>query len=70
VSAVGGTGGVGATIYSNTPGGAGGLGRVRITSQAATCRLNGAFNPPLVSGCAVTAGAGTAGRAYIANFPD
>ena len=70
VSAIGGTGGTGATVYSNTPGGNGGLGRIRVTSLAATCRLNGAFNPPLVSGCAVTAGAGTAGRVYVDNFPN
>jgi hypothetical protein len=50
--------------------GAGGLGRIRITSAAATCRLNGAFNPALASGCTTTPGAGTAGRAYIASFPD
>jgi hypothetical protein len=70
VSAVGGAGGTGATIYSNTPGGAGGLGRVRISALTTACSLNGAFNPPLVSACALTAGAGTAGRAYIAAFPN
>ncbi|MEZ4394360.1 MAG: hypothetical protein R3A48_25080 [Polyangiales bacterium] len=70
LSAVGGAGGTGATIYSNTPGGAGGLGRIRISAATTSCALNGAFNPPLVSACSLTAGAGTAGRAYIASFPN
>ncbi|MFO0645466.1 MAG: hypothetical protein U0326_04455 [Polyangiales bacterium] len=70
VSAIGGSGGTGATVYSNTPGGAGGLGRIRISAVASTCTLNGAFNPALSSACVLTPGAGVAGRAYIAAFPD
>ena len=66
VSAIGGTGGPGATIYSNTPGGAGGLGRIRISALSASCSLGGAFNPPLLSACSLTPGAGSAGSARAA----
>ncbi len=64
VSANGGVGG--------GPGGEGrgGLGRLRVSAVVASCTLGGTFNPPLVAGCALTSGSGTAGRAYIAAWPD
>ncbi|MDB4928928.1 MAG: hypothetical protein JWM10_1412, partial [Myxococcaceae bacterium] len=70
VSAAGGTGGPGGTIYSNTPGGNGGPGRIRVTAGTSTCTLAGTFSPALVSGCAPTPAPGTAGRAYVGAYPD
>ncbi len=57
-------------LLSPPPGGAGGVGRMRISALSTSCRLNGAFSPTLVSACTVTSGAGTPGRAYVAAFPD
>jgi len=68
VSALGGAGGA-ANSPGSGVGGAGGPGRVRIAATAGQCTLSGTFNPPLVSGCAVTAGAGTQNRAYVSEFP-
>lgn len=70
VLAVGGAGGFGSLYASGGGGGAGGLGRVRISANPARCLLSGMINPPVVSGCAPTPGAGTPGRAYVASYPN
>jgi hypothetical protein len=51
-------------------GGRGGLGRIRVSATQASCTLGGSFNPPLVGGCAVTPGAGTAGSTFVGAFPN
>jgi hypothetical protein len=67
VSAVGGVGGLGSQHATGGAGGAGGLGRVRISAMPGTCTLTGAFNPPLVAGCAP---ANKAGATYIGVYPN
>jgi hypothetical protein len=39
------------------------------STNAATCTLNGTFDPPLASGCAPTL-VPVAGSVYVAAFPD
>ncbi len=68
LSAIGGVGGVASAPYGGA-GGAGGLGRIALMATTATCSLAGTFNPPLVSACTPTAGAGTRGRAYVGVTP-
>jgi hypothetical protein len=49
-------------------GGAGGLGRIRISVGAGVdCSLGGAFDPPLEDGCAP---ASAAGKTFIATYPE
>jgi hypothetical protein len=47
--------------------GAGGLGRIRLSVPTAGCMLGGTFAPPLASGCAPSAMAGTT---FVATYPD
>jgi hypothetical protein len=54
---------------ASAPGGNGGRGRIRLSTNAATCTLNGTFDPPLASGCAPTP-VPVAGSVYVAAFPD
>ena len=61
VSAAGGGGGVPA-------GGAGGLGRIRVSTDPARCVVDGALTPAPVAGCTPTAA--TAGRAYVGLYPE
>jgi hypothetical protein len=61
VSAAGGIAGGPAGV-----GGAGGLGRIRISAVTANCALTGTFTPPLASACNVTSAAGVV---YITAFP-
>jgi hypothetical protein len=62
VSAAGGAGGSG-----QHNGGAGGLGRIRISTNPAMCTLEGALTPPLVDGCNP---ANQSGYTYIATYPN
>jgi hypothetical protein len=64
VSAIGGAGG---TSPCGVNGGAGGLGRIRISVAPATCTLGGTFNPPLGNGCGAE---NTADETYVAAYPD
>ncbi|MEZ4409823.1 MAG: hypothetical protein R3A52_25625 [Polyangiales bacterium] len=68
VSAAGGRGGAASLYATGGRGGAGGVGRIRVSATPSSCSLLGSFNPPLVSGCTPTASP-TAGRAYVAAFP-
>jgi len=69
VSAAGGAGGGGSEFATGGAGGAGGMGRVRLSVTAPSCAsLQGAFTPALPAGCA--AGAATAGKTYIATYPN
>ncbi len=70
VSAAGGVGGAGSLYATGGGGGDGGVGRIRLSVNAASCTLGGTFVPPLVSGCAATAAPGTQGRAYVASYPN
>lgn len=70
VSAAGGLGGAGSLYATGGAGGDGGLGRIRISVNPATCTLGGTFVPALVSGCTVTPAPGVPGRAYIAAYPN
>lgn len=65
VSASGGAGGP-----SPYPGGAGGLGRIRVSALPELCTLTGTLDPAPVSGCTPTPGAGTSGRIYVGVYPD
>jgi hypothetical protein len=66
VSAAGGIGG--GTDLTGGGGGRGGLGRIRVAVDSARCTLDALMAPPLARGCAVTTGAGEAGRAYVTTF--
>jgi hypothetical protein len=62
VQAVGGAGGTTTSCLANN-GGAGGLGRIKISAPTGACTLGGSFNPPLVSGC--TPSGAVAGRTFV-----
>jgi cysteine-rich repeat protein len=66
VSAVGGIGGVSPGSACGG-GGAGGLGRVRISARLTTCSLSGNFTPPLSSGCSLSV---ADEHVYIGAFPN
>ena len=70
ISAVGGQGGAASEFATGGNGGNGGLGRIRVSATQGTCTLSGSYNPPLVSGCNVTSGAGTPGSAYVGAYPN
>ncbi len=71
------TGGAGGDFTNNSCGvigrslgGAGGLGRIRVSVDnvtAGSCSLTGTFNPPLASGCANNT---AVCQTYIAPFPN
>ena len=68
VSAAGGAGAVTVDGCAGN-GGAGGAGRIRISTVPERCTTLGNWNPMLVDGCNVTASPGTAGRVYIDLYP-
>ena len=68
ISATGGPGGAESLFATGGGGGDGGLGRVRLSVDPASCMLAGSFNPPLTAGCMPTAG--TPGFAYIGTYPN
>ena len=51
-------------------GGAGGLGRIRISVLPPHCVLSGTLAPVLVDGCAETPAPGVAGKTFIGTYPD
>ncbi|MDP3216745.1 MAG: hypothetical protein Q8S73_21730, partial [Deltaproteobacteria bacterium] len=69
VTAAAGDGGGNISVVTQAAG-TGGLGRIRISGGvgAAGCTLSGTFTPALVGACNVTA-TPTAGRAFVARYP-
>ena len=67
ILAVGGGGGAGGATTAAGPGGAGGLGRVRLSLDPAASSIAGTVNPPPVNG--VTPAAAAAGKAFVAHYP-
>ena len=63
-------GGNGISFGGGGFGGAGGLGRIRISVLPTRCSLAPVFHPTLDEGCAFTPGAGTPDSAYIRQYPD
>jgi hypothetical protein len=68
VSAIGGAAGSAPPDYG--VGGAGGLGRIRISALSASCMLAGTFTPPLAASCGVSPVGGTRGDTYVATYPN
>lgn len=66
ISAVGGTGG-NASPTSCGKGGDGGVGRIRLSVNQASCTLAGTFNPGLTAACAA---ANASEKTYIAPYPN
>ncbi len=63
-------GGAGGRVGTCT-GGAGGVGRLRLSTLPSQCGVSGTTVPPVVAGCAVTtAGSVTSPRAYVGMYPD
>ena len=67
ISAQGGQGGAQSEFATGGQGGTGGLGRIRVSVDPASCTLSGSFNPALQAGCNPV---GAAGFAYVGVYPN
>lgn len=57
--------------YSRAVGGAGGLGRLRLSVRVSRCQMGGTVNPPMpAGGCVVSPPGGSPGVAYVGEYPD